>query len=173
MVRDEYTIPKFADNNNNMYQHKQRLVHKELDIPRHCGYTSNSTQSFILMCGGYNNNLYDYNRGSNPPNYTGLYKTDLIIIYDLIKNKIYQSKRKCPFKGEMHAICMRSKYRENLLLFGFINELYKNPEWNNIVHLPLYLKKYIATFIIIEHLHILGLNNNIGKHFKINVDDII
>lgn len=160
LVIDRYTIP--------IVKHTRLQIQQKIPCPRRAGFCVNLTEEFIFICGGYIYSPYNYLLKHSRQT------LDSIIIYDINKMELFQSKVKCPFKGPMKAICMRDKIKENLIVFGFINQLFQNHQWNDIIQLPFYLKQFIQSFFIVEYLHILALsmNEQIGKHFKINVDHL-
>ena len=67
----------------------------------------------------------------------------------------------------------RDRITENLLTFGYINQLWKFSEYSDMAPLPFYLMKLIEQWIHFEYVHIIGTRANKSRHWKINVDEIL
>eukprot|EP01084_Bolivina_argentea_P001091 1996_1 len=98
-------------------------------------------------------------------------KTDKIYVLNTKTMKFRKSGICCPKKGRFQAINMNNKGREQLLCFGFINELWNTNKFNNLMKLPFYLTNIITQYVAIEMVHLIHAAT--GAHWKINVDDII
>ena len=102
-----------------------------------------------------------------------------IYVIDINNMKLLQCKLKCPSKfksnsrnsnGPMRAICMNNENRDNLMVFGFVNEFQiNNNNNNNITNIPHYLINIILNYILTEYIHIFWAD----YHWKINIDDIL
>ena len=67
----------------------------------------------------------------------------------------------------------RDSITENLLTFGYINQLWKFSEYSDMAFLSFYLMKLIESWIHFEYAHIIGTRANKSRHWKINVDEIL
>eukprot|EP01083_Nonionella_stella_P192596 711828_1 len=98
-------------------------------------------------------------------------KSDKIYILNTKTMKFRESGIGCPIAGRFQAINMNNKGGEQLLCFGFINELWNTNKFNNLIKLPFYLTNIITQYVAIEMVHL--IHQNSGSHWKMNVDDII
>ena len=128
------------------------------------GYAVNKTEEFLFILGG-EQVLFD---GS-------LQELNIITIYDIQQDRFMECTLECPFKGDMHAICMGDDKRDELLVFGFVNDLYQAKEFKNLRKLPVCLINLILKRVNNEYLHILQLSyhDDDNQHYKINIDDIL
>ena len=165
-------IDKYISLNNNNFSKQQRLERNKLCFGcNYSGYALNKTQEFAFICSG----IMPLNVQCASGNVIQQGPCDTIFICNLNNMTFYQCTIKCPFKGPMHAICMTNENEDELLVFGFVNYLYRNKEWENILKCPFYLITFIQKFIVTEYLHILGcdIQYHHGEHFKINIDRLI
>eukprot|EP01084_Bolivina_argentea_P062215 113749_1 len=89
--------------------------------------------------------------------------------------KIKQSNIKCPMVGTSSArICsainITDESKDNLLVQGFLKNIWKRSEFSNLLTLPKYLDKIIEKFHSIEIVHVIDRN---GNHWNINMDEIL
>ncbi len=97
--------------------------------------------------------------------------SDKIYILNIKTMKFRESRICCPRTGTFQAINMNNKGREQLLCFGFINELWNTNKFNNLIKLPFYLTNIITQCVTIETVHL--IHQKSGSHWKMNIDDII
>ena len=74
------------------------------------------------------------------------------------------------------GIILRDDKRDELLVFGFINQCFRNKEMINVQILPVYLIKLIRGWVCIEMVHLIAWTKDWDRkylHWKINVDDIL
>ena len=96
----------------------------------------------------------------------------LIRVIDLQNESLSQLKIKCPSSsGDFRAITMRNEKRDELAVFGFVNQCFASSEYQNIQRLPFYLIRLIAEWISNEYIHLIDIEN--GKHWKIHIDHIL
>ena len=114
---------------------------------------------------------------SRHTNYIPLtYVTNAIFIYDFRMRKFMKSKIELPtevgisYRNSL-SITTRNKFAEELLVFGFVNRVYKLNRFKNVQKLPVYLIKFIGKWISIEYVHFISEVSR--KHWRICVDAII
>jgi len=104
----------------------------------------------------------------------GVGDTNNMYVINLKTMRFYSCKLKCPpkSKGPMRAICMSNKARDEIMVFGFVNQFIRgNCDNNNLMfnHFPHYLTQIIIRYIWTEDVHIMcGFH-----HWKINIDEIL
>ena len=60
----------------------------------------------------------------------------------------------------------QNEHHDKLLVFGYINKLWKLPKYANIQTLPYYLINLIAKWVCFEDIHLMAVDS---QHWKINI----
>ena len=68
-------------------------------------------------------------------------------------------------------VMMREDYRDEVLVYGFINESFASSEYENIQRLPKYLIQLISQWICNEWLHLICPAT--GQQWKIHIDALL
>ena len=128
------------------------------------GYVLSKDQKYLIMLGGGNG--------------FGKNLCDDIKVFDVEQNILLECELKCPFKGAMHAICMGSDVRDELLVSGYVRELWTSPGFKKMRPFPIALLGVLSPFISIEYVHIVARGYfrkvSVGlEHWKISVDGIL
>ena len=124
------------------------------------GYTTNAKEDYLFIFGG------------SIPDPGGIIQKDqqqnAIYVIDLIQMNVLNCKLKCPTgsSGPMRAVCINYKQRDELMVFGFVNEFQNN---NNQTNIPVYLINIILCYIFSEYIHIFCDS----EHWKLNIDNIL
>ena len=98
-----------------------------------------------------------------------------IFIYDFRMRKFMKSSIETPSENIGYrfntSIITKNEFAEELLVFGYVNKVFKGKKFTNVQQLPFYLITLIGKWISIEYVHF--LSNRSSKHWRINVDSII
>merc|ERR1712228_143680 len=97
------------------------------------------------------------------------HKSDMIFVYNVKRKILQKSPIKCPRQCKYKAVMMRNKKRDELMVFGFINQCFESAEYQNIQRLPYYLVRFIAQWISNEWIHLMVVNG----HWKIHIDEVL
>ena len=97
--------------------------------------------------------------------------SDTIWIYD-VKNKSFRkSNVQCPAKKKVHAAIIDDPESDNLLTFGFVHDLYKEEEFDDVQKMPSDLVQLIGHWISRQTVYLMEYGS--GQHWKINLDHIL
>ena len=101
--------------------------------------------------------------------------TNSIVIYDLKLQTARISSIGCPVFGGYHAVRVGDDLKSELLVFGFINRLFKTAVFRNVQVLPLHLIRLIEKWNCRENEYIclIARNKQSDNHWKIRMKDII
>lgn len=96
-----------------------------------------------------------------------------IFLYNIRNKKLIKTDIKIP-DDCLYLAIDSNKNRDDLLVFGYVQELFKSPEYQTIPLLPYYLIKLIGKWISFENIHLTGVQEDelITVHWKINIDKI-
>jgi len=130
------------------------------------GYVLITTEDLIFIFGGEALPLRYERRYFDP-----FGSCDRIIAYDLNEKEFYECSIDCPLKGGIHAVSMRNPKQDEFLVFGFVNDSYRNEKFKNMIQFPTYLTRLMTKYFCTEYIHVLGKYDH--QHFKINVDYLI
>ena len=119
-----------------------------------------SNERYLLLMGGVDTSTSRYNFTKN------------ILVLDFKTMILRESRVKLPMR-RIKVSVHRDRITENLLTFGYINQLWKFSEYSDMAFLPFYLMKLIEQWIHFEYVHIIGTRANKSRHWKINVDEIL
>merc|ERR1712150_270345 len=65
--------------------------------------------------------------------------TDQILVFDFRTQSVFESEIKCPIPSRYHAVSLGSKEQDELVVFGFINQSYKDSNLRNVQSLPIHI----------------------------------
>ena len=104
-------------------------------------------------------------------------KKDIWIV-DLDNRKSYKSFIKLPqsiCRNFYDACTMKNEIKTKLLTFGYINEIWKLPQFQDIQSLPFYLITLIQKWVpSLEYVHLIGKNKDMHQeHWTISVNEIL
>ena len=70
---------------------------------------------------------------------------------------------------------MKNEIETKLLTFGYINQIWKSPEFQDIQSLPSYLITLIQQWVpCLEYVHLIGKNEDMHQqHWTISMDEIL
>ena len=97
--------------------------------------------------------------------------SDRIYIYSVGKGTFKLSPITCPDKSCYQAITTNDKHKDQLTTFGYIRGLWSDSGIDNHLFPPEYLIRIICGYYLNEWAHLFDCKT--GKHYKINVFDII
>jgi len=143
-------------------------IPKALHQINYAAYTINSTQEFIFIFGAGDGNVNNEIIPFQTVN-------DSIFVFDIKNMTFLPCTIKCPMDGfadPIDAICITNQSNDELMVFGFVHQLYSKPEMKKVTECPVYLIKFIQNFMITEYIHIFSKSNH-KRHFKINIDDLL
>lgn len=102
-------------------------------------------------------------------------RTNSIVIYDLKLQTARISSIVCPIFGGYHAVRVGDDLKSELLVFGFINRLFKTAAFRNVQVLPLHLIRLIDKWNCRENEYIclIARNKLRDNHWQIRIKDII
>ena len=92
-----------------------------------------------------------------------------IWVINMASFRLNKCKIKCPVTGKVSVGVDTGKHRNKMTTFGFVNDLWKNPEFNGMVKPPLYLINYIVAYGQQEDLYLFW--RNLG--WRISVNDLL
>lgn len=99
--------------------------------------------------------------------------TDLIMIYDVERERCVESELKLPMKLDFfQVVLMADQNRDELLTFGFVRGCYKAKEFRNMKLLPVPLIAHIGKCCAMEFIHLFKPRPNLGFHYRVNVDEV-
>lgn len=138
---------------------KSEVVYKPIMKLTDLGIVCSRDENYVIIMGGRNM-------------YNGVYRNLDIFVFDVKKKRFMKSKRKCPFDACVHwAGIMGSAHHDELLVFGFINELYRTSAFVNIRTLSYHVTKLICKRVCNEWIHIMAKYD--GQHCKIHIDSVL
>lgn len=121
-------------------------------------------EDFLILIDGYKNN---YHRQSVSP---------FIFVVDVRRKKLNQCTIKIPFYLDScdSVTVSGDKIKDELLVFGYVNGLWKAREFSNLPSLPFYLNKLIAKWVCFECINLIG-HWQVSRfgHWKIDIDQIL
>ena len=97
-------------------------------------------------------------------------RCDMIDIFDINKRVVYQSNIKCPQEREYRAMLTDNVEKNNVIIHGYLKNVWKNKEFNNLDQLPLELIILITTFYANEYVHLMRLN---GEHWRMSLSELL
>ena len=151
---DAVTIYEFHFEN---YQWIKWNIQGLNNLFRNCQIISNSSEQFLIIL------KYPF-------------MADEIFFIDVRKQKLFKSLIKIPeYLSNRRIIGQNDQYRDDLLVFAYINQFWKLPKYSNIPLLPFYLIKLIGKWVCFEWINIFGstaFSRDI-HHWQINVDEIV
>ena len=95
---------------------------------------------------------------------------DNIWIMDIDTMEFSECKIMCPEANNYHAINMSDRGNADLLMFGYIRDLWELSEFSDILYPPDGLIKLMAMFCSTEVIHLISEH---GEHCKIALADIL
>lgn len=136
-----------------------------VSVMHNAGYAETSDGKFIFICGGFNKH-WSLRHGK-------ILSRD-IHVFDIEQRKIFKTMLTLPpgMSGSLHAICMKTKESDKLLVNGFVNNCYKKSQFSDMRQLPHYLIQIIDFYFENEYLHALNVDGR-GEHWKININCVI
>lgn len=96
---------------------------------------------------------------------------DPILVLDIETKKVMISDIKPPMRKFHYGESLRNEFREDLLLFGYVNNLWKSEEYSHTPTLPFYLIKLIAQWICLDKIRLSNTFN--GSYWEIDVDQVL
>ena len=136
---------------------------RDLKLPQEIGkfgvVTTRDERYTILFGGGFYVDTQGY--------------LDSIYIYDIINHKFRKSKIKCPITGRFHATIGDDADSDKMVVFGFINNCYKEKDFTDLQVLPYYLIELISKWYQQQQVYLLRRSDLDPSLFTINVDDIL
>ena len=123
--------------------------------------TLSSNENYLIITGGYKN-------------LEKIFKNKIFIL-DLINETKYKLK-KCKIKTPKPGRCMlvQMNVRYEILVIGWIKELFKTKEFKDLILPPIYLLKMISSWYDEEVLHWFGKEqNDVYNHQKIALKYIL
>lgn len=94
---------------------------------------------------------------------------DEIILYDVQNKRMKVSRIKCPEKDVYHVMIVM--YDDKMVTFGFINECYRNKEYEMMQKLPCYLMDIVVKYVNNDILYLLSKTD--GNCWKLSVDKFL
>ena len=85
--------------------------------------------------------------------------------------KFKQSTIPCPVKTNYHAINMNDKGIADLVIFGYIRDIWKLSEFSDVSYPPDGVIKLMVMFYSTEYIHLIAKES--GDHWKVALDDIL
>lgn len=102
----------------------------------------------------------------------------IIMIYDVQNDTFTESHLKLPKSGDVgSAVLLADPKRDELLIFGFVNQSFLHPSFKSVQILPRYLIQMMTKWLSFETVHLFwnrpdfGVNRSV--HWTINIDDIL
>lgn len=135
---------------------KKWIKLNDISLPNRVSFVSSvltQNKKYVILFGGIYDE-YDY--------------TDLIYIYDIDKNKIFESRIKCPNKQHRYGAVILSDLsikQAQLLICGYLKINFK------IINFPIDIVSVIKLLYNKEYVHL--IQNNKGSHWKILVSDLV
>lgn len=95
-----------------------------------------------------------------------------ITMFDVRDKVLKTLKAKCPVTtGLVRAVMMTNEKRDEVMVYGFVNQCFESEEYQNIQRLPKYLIQLISQWISNEYIHL--IDQMTGNHWKIHIDEIL
>ena len=115
-------------------------------------------EQYLILFGGWNVEKCEYSKQ--------------IYVLDLKMKILRKSSIRLPLRFVFCSICEKTEIA-NLLVFGYVNQLWQTEEYLYIQSLPFYLIKLIEKWICFQYIHLVGQLQLNCRHWIMNVDDII
>lgn len=117
-----------------------------------------SDERYLILLGSYEHKMSRHSKD--------------IVVLDFKTMELRESLVKLPVENVMINM-HNNEFGKNLLIFGYVNELWKSSEYSYVPSLPIYLIRLIGKCMHIEYVHIIKADKNTSLHWRINVDDIL
>ena len=121
-----------------------------------------------IVCTAYEKYLIFLCGKEKHPYYSILLTTKNIFVYDMMNKTLLKSSIGTP-EHDCNVAADRNEKGEDLLVFGYINELWRTSGFRSMSSLPFYLIRLIKKWVCIERIYLYGN----CKIYTINVDVII
>ena len=114
---------------------------------------------YVMSFGGSAGPFSDFHR-----------KCDWIIVYDAEQQQSSRSAVRIPTDNYV-AITMMDRKQDNVLVHGFVNQSFKQPDFKDLPPMPLYMTQMMAKWFCREYVHLRSTDNTMNV--RINVDNIL
>merc|ERR1712130_230157 len=136
-----------------------KIDYKHNDIWKNAAIVSTKNEQYAIAFGG--------NQGRS----NSKVRSDDIFVYNVKNKTLRKSMVICPKKAYYTAAMIRDTYRDELIVFGFVNQCFASQEFENMQQFSSGFMQFLCQWVSNEYIHLIIPYS--CQHWRISVDLIL